>query len=270
MSHTQTTRTSDCSKFCSLSSKLSPEGKQIVSTLLSELDKLRTDFSDMVSAKTQSAETTMISEFDKLRDNFSEMLASKTEEITELRSEVQLLKKKVSILEEHVDGANAYGRRDCIIISGGIPAETQGENCVELVRNVFKEKLRLEIATSDISTAHRLGKRSQASDHKPSIIIKLCRRDIKRDIFSASKQQIQSPGRIFVNESLTPLRSTIFYALRRMKRDHPNIIKGCTTIDGKVIIVFTAAPPSASAHSRDVRHLVNSREKLELFCSEYI
>ena len=97
----QTTRTSDRSKLCALSSKLSPEGKQIVSTLLSELDKLRTDFSDMVSAKTQSTETTMISEFDKLRDNFSEMLASKTEEITELRSEVQLLKKSF------------YSRRAC-------------------------------------------------------------------------------------------------------------------------------------------------------------
>ena len=52
--------------LCTLSNKLSPEGRQIVSTLLSQLDKLRIDFSEIVSTETESAETSMISEFDKL------------------------------------------------------------------------------------------------------------------------------------------------------------------------------------------------------------
>ena len=166
-----------------------------------------------------------------------------------------------------MDDNDAYERRDTIIIAGqGIPEVSQGEICSNVVRNLIQEKLNIVIQNNDISTAHRLGpKRENQSSDKRNLIVKLCRRDLKRDLISASKRQ-QSPS-IFINESLTPTRKTILNALRKMKRDHPNLVKGCSTFNGRV---FAFTPVTQGPSTRDVRHLVNNHETLVKFCCDYV
>ena len=68
---------------------------------------------------------------------------------------VTSLKSKVSKLESSIDDADAYERRDTVIIAGSsIPNETAGEICTNLVTSIVEEKLKLQISPSDISTAH--------------------------------------------------------------------------------------------------------------------
>ena len=232
-----------------------------------DLDQIKHDFGEIVNEKMEAFKASILAEMEKMQSEFCQMLQVKTEEVQELRKEVTNLKSKITLLEDNLDETEAYERRDTIIMSGNIPAESLGENCVELIRQVVKENLKLEIASSDISTAHRIGKKPQAPHLKRNLIVKFCRRDVKRDLISASRNQGKSGQRIYINESLTPQRHSNFHTLRRIRREHPGIINGCTTMDGKVI-VYTK--PLTNANTRDIKHIVNTREKLVEFCKEYI
>ena len=53
-----------------------------------------------------------------------------------------------------------------------------------------------------------------------------------------------------------------------MKRQHPDLVKGVSTQDGKVF-AFTRSPTAAES-SRDRRHLVNTYEALVEFCREFV
>ena len=208
-------------------------------------------------------------EFSKFKEEVLEALKLKTTQITELQAEVKTLKDEVGKLKLLVDDADCYERRDTIILSGSkVPACVGGENCVNVVKTLVKEELKIEISPNDVSTAHRLGRKpSTQGDDKRSLIVKLCRRDIKRDLIAASKKQARPIG-LYVNESLTPSRQAILFALRQIKRAHPDILKGCTSQEGR-IYAFTK-PPNSSRYPSDVRHLISTREDLQKFCNDYI
>ena len=193
-----------------------------------------------------------------------ELLDSKSQEIDSMKAEIRNLKTTVSRLEEKLDDSDSYERRDTVILSGdAIPPATSDEVCRDLVVNIVKEKLKINIASSDISTAHRVGKRpiSQRPDNR-KIVVKLCRRDIKRDLMY-SRRNLKPEG-LFISESLTPSRNTIMFVLRRIRRAHPNIVKGCTSIDGRVFVYV------ASESDRAKRLLVNSHQQLIDFCDDIV
>ena len=164
-----------------------------------------------------------------MKNELQVVIESRNEEVKQLKGEVFELKKEVSSLKALVDDADAYERKDTVIISGpNIPHSTPGENSSEVVRKLIKDHLKINLSADGISTAHRLGQKSmnQAVD-KRSFIVKLVRRDLKYDLISASKNQ--NPRRIYVTESLTPTRRTIFNALRKMKA--AKLIKRCSSYD---------------------------------------
>ena len=200
-----------------------------------------------------------------LRIEFRERLEEKEKEITSLKEEVTKLKRTVSTLEEKLDDAEAYQRRDTLIFSGpGMPAGVIGENSPQIICDVLRNKLNLNVNRSDLSTAHRVGRKpvNQQPDRR-SVIAKLCRRDLKVDILNACKQL--KPD-IYVNESLTPVRSTIMFVLRKAKRVFPKKISGYNSRDGNVYVWTKPSNPSAIG-ARDIRTVVNTRLALEEFCT---
>lgn len=171
-------------------------------------------------------------------------------------------------MEEKIDDADAYERRDTVIVSGkAVPTVTDGESCLQIVSDLLKNELKLIVPATDISTAHRLGKRpaTQQPDNR-SIIVKLCRRDLKKDILDACRQL---KPEMYVNESLTPTRNTIMYVLRKAKRKCPDKISGCISIDGRVC-VFVKPPNPDAPGARNSRMFVNTPHKLELFCHDIL
>ena len=195
---------------------------------------------------------------------------------TTLESTSQGFQTKVLALEEKLDAAEAYGRKDSIIISGAIPPATNGEATTQIVVDMIKKKFpNVSLQSSDINICHRLQqKRSTNGQTKhPNIYVKLCRRSQKQELIRASKTQPrESSNKIFINESLTKQRSAILQSLVKMKK-HSNIVKGVTSMDGNVYVYTSADPPQTpidGSRPKDRRHMVNTRGELQKFCSEYI
>ena len=174
-----------------LSSKLSEEGKLIV--------QLITDHNDI------------------LKSEFTEKIKEKDKEIAIVKSELNSVRTRLAQLEDRHDDAEAYERRDTLIISGdGVPEASLGENCTVIVSSMIREKLRKNISAGDISVSHRIGQKPRSPQHvdRRNIFVKLCRRNLKDELLSACRSLRPN---IYLNESLTPTRSTILYALRKVK-----------------------------------------------------
>jgi len=198
-----------------------------------------------------------------LREVFLQKLLTKDREISELNRKVSKLESQVENLEQMMDDAGASERKDCIVFVGdGVPPSETGENCKNLICNFSRDKLRLNVDLTDISSAHRLGRKSarQGPDRR-GIVVRLCRSDLKSEIRSAAKNLRPN---FYVNEYLTPVRSSIFRALKAAKKKFPRIISGFTSIDGSVY----AWLKTEDGNARDTRFLINSHKKLLEFCRE--
>ena len=229
---------------------LSADGKILLKFLKNEFDNLRSEFQV---------------KFVDLRNEFSSFTEAKNLEINNLQTKVDQLTNELNKVKDSVDSADAYERRDTIVFSGSsIPNASQGENCAVTIQGLVSEKLRIQISTTDISSAHRIGpKPPNQQPDKRSIIAKFCRREVKNEVFLTSRRT-KAPG-FFVNESLTPIRSTIYRTLRNIRKSHPQLVKGCSTFDGNVW-AYTKNPNS----ERDLRHNVNTHERLVRFCADFV
>ena len=93
--------------------------------------------------------TILLKQFKDLRNDFKNNLEAKDKEIEILQQDLQDVRRTVRKLEDSIDDQNAYERRDTIIISGShIPKATTGENCSDIVRQLIKEKLKIELPPS--------------------------------------------------------------------------------------------------------------------------
>ena len=213
--------------------------------------------------------------------NLKELLTVRDEKITflensviDLRNENKNLRSELVSVIDKLDSTEAYERRDTVIVSGAVSPATQGEITKNVVIELIRDKIGLNIQHNDISIAHRLQTHPKRQGGKPpGICVKLCRRDLKRDLLTASKNQPRrDSSKIFINESLTPTRSAIFKTLRNIKRNNIDLIKGVTTQDGQVV-VYTPPQPAATGVTsmrKDIRHRINTRAQLQNFCDEFV
>ena len=199
--------------------------------------------------------------------DFETKLATRDSEIDILKAELVNLKKKFLSLDDKQEDADAYERRDTLIISGsGVPVATDSEDSAKVVSDLVKDKVGYFLRPAEISAAHRLGKKpvNQAPD-KRNLIVKLCRRDVKRDLMIACKTT--KPPNLFVNESLTRTRSTVLFGLRQARKKHPNIIDGCGSSDGKVFVWIKPPKPDAPL-AKNTKIMVNTKERFVNLCEK--
>ena len=230
----------------------SVDGKFLVPELLSVFQSFQYKFETM---------------FNELRSELLVVSKEQREKIEGLEAENIVLHKKIEKLEDKIDCNDAYERRDTIIISGkSVPPVGRDENCALLTCNLIKEKLNYVISPNDISVVHRLGdkKISQGLDRR-DIIVKFCRRNSKLDVVTASRRM--KADNFFINESLTPVRQTIAFVLRKAKRQFPMIISGSTTLDGKNY-VWLKPPNPSNPDAKPVRHAVYTYDRLVQFCNK--
>ena len=72
------------------------------------------------------------------------------------------------------------------------------------------------------------------------------------------RRRLLKPANLFLSENLTPMRSTIFYALRMMKKYNGSRVVGASSFNGKV----SAWVKNQNANVA-TRIPVNCRDKLE-------
>ena len=137
-----------------------------------------------------------------------------------------------------MDEAEAYSRRDCAILSGGaIPGGTSKEEDVcGTVVGVLKDKLGVTLSKQDISTAHRMGPKPPGigSDTR-KIVVKFVRRDVRNTIMSEARTK--KVPQLYIADCLSPTRRSIFFSLRKIKKAHPDLVKSCSTFDGRVMLI---------------------------------
>ena len=96
------------------------------------------------------------------------------------------VQKKVENLKKDIEETEAYKRKDTMILSGAsIPEFSPGENCINIVRTLLQDKVKLTLEPTYISTSHRIRKKSDTHQtNRINIIVKFCRRDVKRNILA--------------------------------------------------------------------------------------
>ena len=223
----------------------------------------------------------MKTEYDKsvalIKSECQALCEAKDATIDELKNTCQQFQTKVTMLEGKLDAAEAYSRKDAIIISGAVPPTSQGESTSQVVVNLIKSKLpNVSLQSSDINICHRLQPKRPTNGQTakaPNIYVKLCRRSQKQELIRASKSQSrESSGKIFINESLTKQRSAVLQTLVKMKKNNDKV-KGVTSMDGNVYVYTASDQPQASIDGqrpKDKRHMVNTRQELQKFCSQYV
>ena len=213
--------------------------------------------------------------FDDFKTEMLEASVMKDQEISRMQDlvntknhEVADLKQQLSDVNNEIDALNQYERKDQIVLSGPAVYQSNETDCKKLVQSLLRENFELELDGSEISTTHFLGPLRRNNSNGPikkNITVKLVRRDVKKMIIQASKVR-RSNKKLFANESLTPLRRSIFHTLQAMKSQEPTLVKGYTSVEGQVF-AFT---PSVGTSPHDQRHLIITMDQLKEFCRTYV
>ena len=203
--------------------------------------------------------------FSMLVSFFGEIIERKDEKVRVLEEKVDVLEGQVRNLEELIDANSQYERRDTFTISGEcLPETTPNENCKSIVTKLFRDHLNLNVDSAEMSTAHRIGRKPNGTDRR-SIIVKVCRRDQVKDIFSACKT-VKPP--FYVNPALTPTRSKIMFFLRQLRKKIPNKITSCRAFNGEPRVILKSTVRSTRRNGPDENSnykLIPTKQALENF-----
>ena len=203
---------------------------------------------------------------------FGAAFAEKEREVADLKTKITSLEEKVSVMESEADIRAQQERANKLIISGNLPIEKPGENCINIVLGKIRQHTNLNLNENDIKNAYRIGmKKSQGS--KRNIIFEVTRSDLVGEIFSACKQfkDMQIPP-FFINSSLTPYRNKIFYILRQAKKKSPQIIETVRPSYGKIVVFFKKDTARSGLRNRpdnrtSNRVVIYTKKALENFVS---
>ena len=92
-----------------------------------------------------------------MSDKFDEYEKDRKEKekiINGLQNEVSFLKERIDLLEKKSDDSEQYSRRNCQLVHG--VEEQEQENTDNILLNVIKEHLDIELSVKDFDRSHRL------------------------------------------------------------------------------------------------------------------
>lgn len=188
-----------------------------VKTLIADKDFLLT-VAKTVAEVVQNNLQKMFDEQNKLLSEMQQRIASLEEQ------NAQVLVEK-NALQDELDDLQQYTRRNSIRILG-IP-EQMGENPVQVVLNLFKEKLKIETETNKIDRAHRVGKIS--SKYHRCLIVKFISYHERKKVFDM-KKLLKGSG-IRIVEDLTKRRVEVLNAAKQQYKN-----ENVWTSDGTIMI----------------------------------
>lgn len=163
----------------------------------------------------------------------SDSLNKFNEELFSLHEEVATLKEQIAKLDDRLDcktdDLEQYQRRNNLRVFG-IP-ETQKENTDQLVLDIVRKKMGVELPMVAIERSHRVGAKPRPRDdgttpHRP-IIVRFCSYRDRRRVFEA-KKKLKGTGITF-KEDLTARRLEVLRASVSKFG-----VKNTWTVDGKV------------------------------------
>ena len=162
------------------------------------------------------------------------VLAGLKLQVASLEKENQDLKTRALKLEEAVDSAEQYSRRNCLRITGiqEIDSEVTDDIVISLARSID-----VELSLQDIDRLHRLG-RPEPGDintRKPRDIVKFAKYRLRTKFYKA-RVLTKSRGHrgVFVNKHLTKSRGRLLYQARRRVKSQQ--LKSAWSSDGVILV----------------------------------
>ncbi|XP_026687140.1 uncharacterized protein LOC113471878 [Diaphorina citri] len=145
--------------------------------------------------------------------------------------ELGKISSRLTTVEDRQENLDQYSRRNCLLFRGihgsGDGAEDE-KGCLELVMDVIKNKLQLNLSEEVVERCHRLGVKRNP-DHVRPIIVKFYSYRYRNQVFGSKK--LLKGTRITICEFLTKNRMAV---LNKARDVHGK--EKCWTSDGKVII----------------------------------
>ena len=181
--------------------------------------------------------------FDRLEEQQARIMDLETEnrsqaqEIMHLKSSVDDHKRLVDHLRQSTDDLEQYSRRNCLQFFG--VAELPNETTDDLICNIAKEKLKLDISTKDIDRSHRIGDPSKPPTRRKGkvwprpIIVKFVSYRTRHAVIS-QRRALKGTG-IVIQEDLTKTKQKLLNAV--LKKD---TVQTAWSSDGRVIAKIRA------------------------------
>lgn len=160
------------------------------------------------SSANSSEENTLAADYWSFKNHASD-------ELSILKGQLQLIKLHLQQVDNKLDEAEQYSRRNCLLLHG-VP-ETPDEEPHAAAIAVLNGKLNAGLSIRDFDRAHRIGKPKRTaaevvSSGKRPIIIKFLRYQ-DRDVVWRNKRMLKDSG-MLITESLTNIRHRILQEAR--------------------------------------------------------
>ena len=168
---------------------------------------------------------------DAISEVIDDKLAQLHSENKRLSRENAQLKSRVTKLEQALDDAEQYSRRNCLRISK-VP-ENENEDTDAIVYKVA-DTLAVTLSPSDIDRSHRIGKPGK-KEHR-DIVVKFTNYRARERLMANRKKLKDSVlTGVFLNEDLTKKRSILFEARKLAKGDAPSLL-GAWSSNGNILV----------------------------------
>ena len=119
----------------------------------------------------------------------------------------------------------------------------------DIVVDICKNKLKVDITKDDINRSHPVGKPKHG---KSQIICRLRNWKVKNAIYKMKKELKGDPDRIFITEDLTMYRQSVITEISKAKRS--GRVKSFWTNDGRIFLKLTENGP---------KHLIKCHEDFD-------
>lgn len=165
---------------------------------------------------------------ENLRHKFDFFEAAVKNEMKCLQSQVNKLKTDNEKINLKLDGVTQYNYRNNLLIHG--IKETRDEDLYVEVRNIFKNKLNVNLDKHEINLCYRYGKRPDSNNKSRPVLISFLHGWKRNEVFGNKKQFKGS--NLMCTEHLSPLRYNLFKEVRN------RFGRNCWTKDCKIGFVY--------------------------------
>lgn len=175
---------------------------------------------------------------------------SLTYELQDTVDKVIDLQNKFNEIEDILDEQEQYSRRNCLVLYG-VP-ENDRENASNVIMNIMKSNLNIDVKPGDIDRCHRLGSRF-GRERPRGIIVKFSNYNIRDMVYRTKKRLKGSTPKMYIMESLTAKRAKLLDDLRKKYTDK---LAANWTQDGRLYLLTKS----------DQRHVLNKLSDVKQLC----
>ena len=201
-------------------------------------------------------------QFEKLSTRVVESVMSKMNaKLKSLEDENSKLRERVVTLENQMDAANQYSRRNSLRISGvAVPTNLAPMSKEDTDQYVIKmcHDMGVDMSINDLDRSHRTGKERH---NKPrDILVKFATYNARKRLYQArSSAKDKGYSDIYVNEDLTFVRSRLLFLARQLVKSKS--LSQAWTHDGTILLKTTGS---------ETIHRVNNETEFIKVCPAYV